>query len=343
MERGLKIFGLIAAAALICVAMGRSAVAQDRMSMGGMNIVETAMGDARFSTLVKALQAAGLIDTLKGAGPFTVFAPTDEAFAKLPAGTVERLMQDPAKLRMVLMYHVVPGTLMSNKLMDDMYIYTASGMPFDVEVKNGMVMINNARIAMADVAASNGTIHAIDTVLMPAMGRSDGMSNAMSGGDMSMGQESMSMPPKMDIVEAAMSDPRFSMLVELVKMAGLVDTLKGAGPFTVFAPTNDAFARVPADKLNMLKNNPEMLREVLLYHVLNMRVPSSSARSMDAMTAQGANAKVKVKMDKGMTMVMVDKAKVIQADLMTSNGVIHAIDMVLIPRMMGGKKMGVMK
>jgi len=121
-------------------------------------------------------------------------------------------------------------------------------------------------------------------------------------------------------------------LVELVKTAGLVDTLKSAGPFTVFAPTNAAFAKVSPAKLEMLKNNPEMLKQVLLYHVLSMKVPSSNARTMEAMTVQGSNAKVKVKMKDGMTVVMVDKARVTQPDMMASNGVIHGIDTVLMPK-----------
>ncbi len=141
------------------------------------------------------------------------------------------------------------------------------------------------------------------------------------------------------IVDVAMSDSRFSMLVELLKEANLVETLKGAGPFTVFAPTNDAFAKVPQATLAKLKSDPEMLRSVLLYHVLGMRVPSSAARTMKAPTAQGSELQVKVKKGNGGATVMVDKATVIQADVMASNGVIHAIDTVLMPKM-DGKMMG---
>lgn len=135
------------------------------------------------------------------------------------------------------------------------------------------------------------------------------------------------------VVDVAMSDPRFSMLVELLKEANLVDTLNGAGPFTVFAPTNDAFAKVPAATLAKLKSDPEMLRSVLLYHVLGMQVPSSAARTMKAQTAQGTELQVTVKKNSKGATVMVDKAKVIQADVMASNGVIHAIDTVLMPKM----------
>ncbi len=139
----------------------------------------------------------------------------------------------------------------------------------------------------------------------------------------------------MNIVDVAMSDSRFSTLVKLIVAADLADTLKDTSKtFTVFAPTNDAFAKIPAAKLNALMNDKEMLRKVLLYHVLMMRVPASDVRTMMAPTAEGSSAKVKVKMKTGMApMVMVDKAHVIQADIMASNGVIHAIDTVLMPKM----------
>lgn len=153
-------------------------------------------------------------------------------------------------------------------------------------------------------------------------------SGQMTGGQMSGGQ----MTASGDIVAVAMSDSRFTTLVELLKEANLVDTLKGAGPFTVFAPTNDAFAKIPADKLAALKANPEMLKKVLLYHVVPMKVTAAEAKTMMAPTA----ADVQLSVKKSGNNVMVDKAKVIQADVMASNGVIHAIDMVLMPKT-GGK------
>lgn len=140
--------------------------------------------------------------------------------------------------------------------------------------------------------------------------------------------------PSGTIVDVAMADSRFSTLVGLLKEANLVDTLKGAGPFTVFAPTNDAFAKIPADKLAALKSDPEMLKNVLLYHVIpNMKVAAADAKTMMAPTAAGAQLSVKAKMMGDTPSVMVDKAKVIQADVMASNGVIHAIDQVLMPKM----------
>jgi predicted outer membrane protein len=130
-----------------------------------------------------------------------------------------------------------------------------------------------------------------------------------------------------------MADARFSMLVKALKAAGLVDTLKGAGPFTVFAPTDNAFAKVPADKLSMLMKDGAMLKSVLMYHVMSGKVMAGDARTMMAPMMGGSSASVKA--ENGM--VMVDNARVVQADIMTSNGIIHAIDMVLMPKMMMDK------
>lgn len=134
------------------------------------DIVDTAVGAGSFTTLVAAVQAAGLVDTLKGPGPFTVFAPTDEAFAKLPAGTVDDLLkpENKAKLTAVLTYHVVPGKVMSTDLSNGMKAKTVQGAEVTIMTQGG-VKVNNATVVTPDVAASNGVIHVIDTVIMPPM------------------------------------------------------------------------------------------------------------------------------------------------------------------------------
>ncbi|MFT6195628.1 MAG: putative surface protein with fasciclin (FAS1) repeats [Cognaticolwellia sp.] len=133
------------------------------------DIVDVAAENGSFNTLVAAVKAAGLVDTLKGKGPFTVFAPTDEAFAKLPEGTVEMLLQpeNKDKLAAILTYHVVSGKVMSTDVVKIDSAATVQGQMLMVEVVDGSVMINNAKVIMADVKASNGVIHVIDTVLMP--------------------------------------------------------------------------------------------------------------------------------------------------------------------------------
>ena len=132
------------------------------------DIVDTAVA-GKFNTLVAAVKAAGLVDTLKGPGPFTVFAPTDEAFAKLPAGTLETLLkpENKAKLQSILKYHVVPGKVMSRDVVKLNSAKTVEGRSIAIKTMDGGVMVNNARVTKADIEASNGVIHVIDTVILP--------------------------------------------------------------------------------------------------------------------------------------------------------------------------------
>jgi uncharacterized surface protein with fasciclin (FAS1) repeats len=139
-------------------------------AMATKDIVDTAVAAGSFNTLAAALQAAGLIDTLKGKGPFTVFAPTDEAFAKLPAGTVESLLkpENKAKLTSILTYHVLPGKVMSKQLLGKkLSPKTVQGTTVDVDARKGGVMVDQAKVTKADIATSNGVIHVIDSVIMP--------------------------------------------------------------------------------------------------------------------------------------------------------------------------------
>ena len=130
------------------------------------DIVDTAISAGQFKTLVKAVQEAGLVDTLKGKGPFTVFAPTDAAFAKLPPGTLEALLNDKAKLAEVLTYHVVPGKVKSGDIKPGA-VKTVQGQSVQLSTKGGAVMVNDAKVIKADIMASNGVIHIIDTVIVP--------------------------------------------------------------------------------------------------------------------------------------------------------------------------------
>ena len=130
------------------------------------DIIDTAVSAGQFNTLVKAVQAAGLVDTLKGKGPFTVFAPTDDAFAKLPAGTLEALLQDKQKLAQVLTYHVVPGKVTAAQVKPGA-VKTVQGQSLRLRTDGGAVMIDDAKVIKTDVMASNGVIHVIDSVVLP--------------------------------------------------------------------------------------------------------------------------------------------------------------------------------
>ena len=145
------------------------AIAQPKASAPAKNIVETAVAAGSFNTLVTAVKAAGLVETLSGPGPFTVFAPSDVAFAKLPSGTLDALLKDKAKLTSILTYHVVPGKVMAADVIkaNGAKPATANGQALDIVVRNGKVYVNGAQVTTADVQASNGVIHVIDAVVLP--------------------------------------------------------------------------------------------------------------------------------------------------------------------------------
>jgi transforming growth factor-beta-induced protein len=264
------------------------------------NIVDTAVADGRFTTLVAAVQAAGLAETLSGEGPFTVFAPTDDAFAKLPAGTVESLLADPEALANILLYHVVPGKVPASDVVGLDYALSAQGAPIDITVEDGNVFANQAQVILPDIFTSNGLIHVIDEVILPPS----------------------------NIVDTAVADGRFTTLVAAVQAAGLAETLSGEGTFTVFAPTDDAFAKLPAGTVEALLADPEALTNILLYHVADGREMAADVLGMEKVaTLQGKS--IMVKQDMGN--VYLNDAQVLITDILTSNGVIHVIDTVLIP------------
>ncbi|MEO0632455.1 MAG: fasciclin domain-containing protein, partial [Planctomycetota bacterium] len=244
-------------------------------------------------------------DALTGEGPLTVFAPTDDAFAALPEGTVESLLQPENidTLKAILLYHVVAGDVRAAQVVDLNTADTLNGQRVDIAVNGSNVMIDNARVVSADVLATNGTIHVIDKVLMPSTD---------------------------DIIDTAVAAGSFGTLATAIKTAGLVEALKGDGPFTVFAPTDEAFAALPAGTVaNLLKpENRDQLTSILTYHVVSGRVYSDQAIAAGTATTLQGDAITITSNNDG---VMINGASVISADLDTSNGVIHVIDSVLLP------------
>jgi uncharacterized surface protein with fasciclin (FAS1) repeats len=159
-----KTFVATAAALALVLSAATPALADHHK---GKDIVDTAVAAGSFNTLATALKAAGLVETLKGAGPFTVFAPTDDAFKKLPAGTLEKLLADKAQLTKVLTYHVVAGKVMAADVVKLTSAKTVEGSSVKISVANGGVKVNDANVVKTDVGASNGVIHVIDTVILP--------------------------------------------------------------------------------------------------------------------------------------------------------------------------------
>ncbi|MGV7976534.1 MAG: fasciclin domain-containing protein [Anaerolineaceae bacterium] len=263
-------------------------------------IVDVAVADGRFTTLAAALQAADLVDTLKGEGPFTVFAPTDDAFAQLPAGTVEALLADIPTLSNILLYHVVPGKVMAADVVTLTSAETANGIPVQIKVMDGMVYINNAKVVITDVEASNGVIHVIDSVLLP---------------------------PK-DIVSIAVENGSFTTLAAALTAADLVETLQGEGPFTVFAPTDEAFAKLPEGTIEALLADIPTLKDILLYHVVDGRLFAADVLASENLdTLQGKKAAIEMMDGKA----YIGGAQIVITDILASNGIIHVIDTVMLP------------
>jgi len=150
----------------VCLA-GSNSMDASKEESSAADIVDTAVAAGNFQTLVSAVEAAGLVDTLKGEGPFTVFAPTDEAFAKIPQEQLESLLENKTQLTAVLTYHVIAGKVMSTDLTDDMAVATVQGDNVTINLDEDGVMVNDAKVVQADIECINGVVHAIDTVLMP--------------------------------------------------------------------------------------------------------------------------------------------------------------------------------
>jgi len=269
------------------------------------------------TTLVDFVVKAGLAETLSGPGPFTVFAPSNDAFAKLPSDLVATLMGDVELLKKVLLFHVTSGKVMSTDISNDITVDSVEGSPLRAniylksEYYDGFVTINGKRVKKADIEADNGVIHMVTDVIYPF--------------------------PTGNIAEVVTGDERFSTLLAAVGAAGLAETLATGGPFTVFAPTNDAFAKVPKDALDGLLADKEALTKVLLRHVLPGALFYKGITWETHNTAGGAEEdKIATQVFKAGVVKVVSSvggkrtgARVVDADIIATNGVIHAIDTVI--------------
>jgi transforming growth factor-beta-induced protein len=270
-------------------------------------IVETAIGAADLSTLVAAVKQGQLVETLSGKGPFTVFAPINSAFAKLPKETLESLLKDENRsdLQGILTYHVVSGKVMAADVVKLKSAKSVQGSDIKIAVKDGKVYVNDAQVIKTDIVCSNGVVHLIDSVILP--------------------------PSLPNIVETAVGNEDFSTLVALVKHAGLVETLSGEGPFTVFAPSNAAFAKLPKETVDALLSDAgkDQLASILKYHVVPGKVMAADAVKLtEAKTALGQAAKISLRDGKA----FIDGAQIVATDIECSNGVIHVIDSVILPQ-----------
>jgi len=298
----MKITKLFLPVFVLAIAFTLNACSDDSTTSSEMqdpSITEIAAANAQFSTLVGALQATGLDEALDGEGQFTVFAPTNDAFAALPEGTLESLTEE--QLEAILLYHVLGAEVLSGQLEAQQAPETLSGEEIFVVASNNGVTVNAAAsVTSADIEARNGVIHVIDQVLLPdAFGT---------------------------IVDNAAKRYFLSSLVQAVIQADLVDALLGDGPFTVFAPTDDAFAAIANIAADL---TVEELTDVLLYHVIQGEVLSTDLQpSQEATTLNGETITIEVS---GGAATINGTSGITMVDIRGTNGVIHVIDEVLLP------------
>jgi transforming growth factor-beta-induced protein len=266
------------------------------------DIVATAIAAGSFTKLAAALNATGLTAALKGTGPFTVFAPTDAAFAAFEAanpGVLSSLSTD--ELSAILKYHVIAGKVMSKDLVSGSLAETLNGSRVAVDLSSGAT-VAGSKVIQADVAASNGVIHVIDKIMLP---------------------------PSKDIVGTAVAAGGFTKLAGALIATGLDKTLQGEGPFTVFAPTDDAFAAFEAAHPGVLSSlTTPQLSDILLYHVAPGWAGAADLKNGDSVSTALTGKSLKVSTTAG---VKVNDSKVTSANIVTTNGVIHVIDAVLLP------------
>ncbi|MBK7524031.1 MAG: fasciclin domain-containing protein [Saprospiraceae bacterium] len=266
-------------------------------------VVDIIVNSPDHDTLEAAVVAAGLAGTLSGEGPFTVFAPTDDAFGALPAGTIEALLNDIPLLTSILTYHVAGVNALSTDLSNAQEVVTLNGESVTVTINAEGVFINDAKVTVADLVATNGVVHVINAVLLPPAA-----SNT--------------------VVDIIVNSTDHEILETAVVAAGLAGTLSGEGPFTVFAPTDAAFNALPAGTIEALLNDIPLLTSILTYHVAGVNALSTDlSNGQEVVTLNGESVTVTINADG----VFINDARVTVADLVADNGVVHVINAVLLP------------
>lgn len=265
------------------------------------DLLATAQADGNYTILVAALQATGLDAALAGPGPLTVFAPTDAAFQALGQATIDALLNDPPTLASILLHHVVPGSLGSAEVAAAATLTTLFDQRLDVTVVGPSVLLDQATVVQPDVLCSNGVLHGIDAVLSPELGT---------------------------VVDVAVADGSFTSLVAALQATGLDQTLAGAGPFTVFAPADSAFAQLPPATLARLlaPQGQPLLSTILQVHVVPGRLYADQVvAASELVTVNGARLPVNVVNGE----VFVAGSRIVATDVEARNGTIHVVERVI--------------
>lgn len=275
-------------------------------------IVDAAVANGSFTTLVAALQATGLDQTLDNENAeFTVFAPTDDAFNLLGEDTINALLADTDTLTGILTYHVINGKVDASAAVASAgsTVTMVSGDNVGLSLKGDSLLVNTSTVVATDLMTDNGIIHVIDAVLMPPAEKGE---------------------PTASIAETAAAAGNFTTLLSLLETTGLDATIAG-GTFTVFAPTDEAFAKIDASTMKVLANNPDVLSSILLQHVVAGEVDSVTAYTLSGKQAETASgAMIDIAINDSSDMLMFGNANITSKDIYTSNGIIHVIDSVVL-------------
>ena len=303
------------------------------------------MENEEYSTLVALIDQAGLTEALSGEGPFTLFAPNNGAFEELSPAILDRLGNEPDLLQTVLTSHVLEGAYGVNDLQDAEAgsLVTLEGEALEVDLGAGGLTVNGAGLDSTDVDVTyaNGVLHGVSDIIVPASLQAEFGAEGEVTADAEDTTDATAETTEdtaaateaagenmtdSDLVTVLSGDERFSTLVTAIQEAGLVETLQGEGPFTVFAPTNDAFAALPEGELDALLADPEVLQRVLSYHVAEGEMMAQDMTDGTITTVEGTNLDVTTADG-----IRFNNAAATEPDIMASNGVIHVIDSVLLP------------
>ncbi len=263
---------------------------------GGGDVLAVLRADGRFNTLVRLLDETGVAAELQGAGPWTVLAPTDEAFAQLPPGTIEALLEEGETLRAILRYHLVAERLSSQELAGRGALQSLAGLALLVRREGDVLWVNEGRLVARDIAAENGVIHALDAVLL-------------------------SPEPARNIMSVLAQDGRFTQLIELLGGTWLSEALMAPGPLTLLAPTDEALATLPPDRLAALRGDEQALTRFLQGYIVPRRVSLAELTAGPCYTMAGT-ALHATQGEKG---VVINGAPVLEGDIEAINGLIHIL------------------
>ncbi|XP_032780746.2 LOW QUALITY PROTEIN: transforming growth factor-beta-induced protein ig-h3 [Daphnia magna] len=296
------------------------------------NIIEVLEKKGNFTTLLTALAVAGLTTTIQNAGPFTLFAPTDDAFRSLPAGTLDSLITNREELKKVLLSHVASGTLYKRGLSSGLVPVIAGGNVKAAVGFNG-AMFGNAQMIETDLFASNGVIHVINSVILHSVGQTPKV--VFNQPSKAVDNQPTKPPVNQQKTRVArtiasiLNENGLTTLADLLVKAGLVNVLSQQGPFTLFAPTNDAFNAVDSVTLNALLQDVNLLKRVLTYHVVPSAIPPVSIKN-ELVTNSLAGESLRINEYNNRKVVTINGALRLKA-LEAENGIVYVIDKVLIP------------